>query len=119
MTIRVLLADDHEVVREGLRCLLDREDDIQVVGEVDDGREAVKRAAELLPHVVVMDLSMAGMNGIEATRRIAVEAPATRVLCLSMHAQEELLWAVLKAGAAGCVGGNVEEELRRGLQGKG
>ena len=103
MTIRVLLADDHEIVRQGLRSLLEREDDIEVVAEVADGFEAVKLAGEITPHVVVMDLSMAGMNGIEATRRIAAEVPQTRVLCLSMHADEEYLWAALEAGAAGYV----------------
>ena len=101
MTIRVLLADDHEIVRQGLRGLLEREDDIEVVAEVADGFEAVKLAGEITPHVVVMDISMAGMNGIEATRRIAAEVPQTRILCLSMHANEEFLWAALEAGAAG------------------
>lgn len=101
MSIRILLADDHEIMLNGLRSLLEKQDGMEVVGEVKDGREAVAAARRKSPHVVVMDLSMPGMNGIEATRRIAAELPAVKVLCFSMHADRGFVGAALEAGAAG------------------
>ena len=101
MSIRVLLADDHEIMLNGLRSLLEQEADMVVVGEAKDGREAVAAAREKAPQVVVMDLSMPGMNGIEATRRIAAEQPAVKVLCFSMHGDQGFVGAALEAGAAG------------------
>ncbi|MGH7614523.1 MAG: response regulator [Gemmatimonadales bacterium] len=101
MNTRILLADDHRLFLAGLRALLEREPDLEVVGEVSDGLRAVGVAAETLPHLVIMDVSMPGMNGMEATRRILAQEPRTRILCLSMHAERRFVAAVLEAGAAG------------------
>jgi len=101
--IRVLLADDHTLFRDGLRSLFAAEPDIEVVGQASDGAEAVRRTAELSPDVVVMDIMMPGMNGIEATRIIRSEHPATRVLVLSMYDDEEYVQRLLAAGASGCM----------------
>ncbi len=101
MSIRVLLADDHGIFREGLRALLDRQVDMAVVAEVGDGRAAVKAASKSLPDVAVMDISMPGMNGVEATRQIKTALPATKVICLSMHAEAPFVTAALEAGASG------------------
>ncbi|CAN5837940.1 response regulator transcription factor [soil metagenome] len=101
--IRVLLADDHTVLRAGLRALLDREPDMQVVGEAATGEEAVERVEALRPDVVVMDLSMPGAGGLEATRRVSALGYETRVLVLTVHAEEEYLLPVLEAGGSGYV----------------
>jgi two-component system response regulator NreC len=97
--IRILLADDHTVVREGLRAALDREAKYEVVGEVEDGRQAVELAASLVPDVVVMDIAMPNLNGIEATRQIVAKQPAVSVIILSMHSDETYVMRALKAGA--------------------
>jgi two-component system response regulator NreC len=102
-TIRILLADDHAVLRSGLKALLHAEDDMAVVGEAATGEEAIERAAFLKPDVVVMDLSMPGIGGMEATRQIVALGLKTRVLVLTMHAEEEYLLAVLEAGGSGYV----------------
>jgi two-component system, NarL family, response regulator NreC len=99
--IRVLLVDDHTIVREGLRALLQGTPGIEVVGEASDGRESLREAQRLSPDVVVMDASMPGLNGIDATQRILELVPATRVLVLSMHAGEEYVRPALRAGASG------------------
>ena len=101
--IRVLLADDHTVLRAGLRALLDREPDIEVVGEAGTGEEAVERVEALRPDVVVMDLSMPGGGGLEATRQVTALGHGTRVLVLTVHAEEEYLLPVLEAGGSGYV----------------
>jgi two-component system response regulator NreC len=101
--IRVLLADDHAVLRGGLRALLGLEPDMDVVGEVSTGEEAVERVRALRPHVVVMDLAMPGMGGMEATRQVTALNLGTRVLILTSHAEEEYLLPVLEAGASGYV----------------
>lgn len=98
---RVLLADDHAVVRQGFRFILEAQPDMEVVGEAANGREAVDRAEQLKPDVVVMDVSMPELNGIEATRRIGEAAPRTRVLALSMHKDSVYVREILKAGARG------------------
>lgn len=100
--IRILLVDDHLVLRAGLKALLDAETDMRVVGEASTGEEAIEKAKTLRPDVVVMDLSMPGMGGLEATRRIA-EGGAARVLVLTMHSEEEYLLPVLEAGGSGYV----------------
>ena len=103
MTIRVLLADDHALFREGVRSLLATQPDIEVVGEVADGRAAVQQALALHPDVVLMDITMPQLDGIEATRQIAARDPAVRVLVLTMHDNEDVFLRALGAGAAGYV----------------
>lgn len=99
--IRVLLADDHTIVRQGLAALLAGHAGIEIVGEAEDGREAVAAALRLKPHVVVMDLSMPGLNGVDATRQIRRDAPETYVVILSMHGGEEHVRPAIRAGAGG------------------
>jgi two-component system, NarL family, response regulator NreC len=99
--IRVLLADDHGVVRKGLRFLLESEPDMEVAGEASDGREAVDSAAKLNPDIVVMDIAMPRLNGIDATAQIVKHYPAVGVIVLSMHSDEEYLVRTLTAGAKG------------------
>ncbi len=99
--ITVLLVDDHTVVREGLRALLAPESDIEIVGEAHNGREAVKLTRALLPHVVVMDIAMPLLNGMEATRQILKALPATKILLLSAHDDDAYVEQVLRFGAAG------------------
>jgi DNA-binding NarL/FixJ family response regulator len=101
--IRVLLAEDHTIVRKGLRSLLEDEANIQVVGEAEDGREAVRMTQELLPDVVLMDISMPGLSGLEATRQIKERFPEVNVLVLTRHANEEYVLQILQAGASGYV----------------
>jgi DNA-binding NarL/FixJ family response regulator len=103
MVISVLLADDHGVLRDGVRRLLEANADIKVIGAADDGVEAVEQAAGLQPDIVVMDISMPGMNGFEATRRILDHAPATGVVMLSMHSSTEMAREAFAAGARGYV----------------
>ena len=98
---RILLADDHSVVRSGFRMILDAQADLEVVGEVANGREAVEQATALQPDVVIMDVTMPELNGIEATRRIAAAMPKTRVLALSMHKDSVYVREILRAGACG------------------
>ena len=101
MPISVLLADDHQVVRDGLKTLLEAQADLRVVGSVADGREAVASAAQLKPDVVVMDISMPDMNGVEAARRIHAARAETRIVMLSMHSDAEHVYRALEAGATG------------------
>jgi DNA-binding NarL/FixJ family response regulator len=103
MGIRIVLADDHRIVRDGLCALLAREKDIELIGQADDGLGAVRLARELRPDIVVTDVSMPGLNGVEATRRIRADEPSVRVLCLSVHAESRMVLAVLEAGASGYV----------------
>ena len=101
MTIRVLLADDHHIMREGLRAMLAREPDLEVVAEADSGQSALALTEQLRPDVVVMDVAMPDMNGIEATQKIADTVPGVRVLALSMHSDKRFVRQMLLAGAAG------------------
>ena len=101
MEIKVLLVDDHRLVREGLRSLLISYDNIKVIGEASDGREAVRLAEQLEPDVIVMDIAMEGLNGIEATRQIVESNPNCRVVILSMHATAEYIHNSFQAGATG------------------
>jgi two-component system response regulator NreC len=100
--IRILLVDDHLLLRAGLKALLDAEEDMRVVGEASTGEDAIEKTTFLKPDVVVMDLSMPGMGGLDATREIAA-AGKSRVLVLTMHSEEEYLLAVLEAGGSGFV----------------
>jgi DNA-binding NarL/FixJ family response regulator len=99
--LRLLLADDHTVVRQGLRKVLEARSDWEVVAEAGDGREAVRQAEALKPDVAILDVAMPLLNGIEATRQMAKRVPATRILVLSMHADEAYLTQILQAGATG------------------
>jgi two-component system, NarL family, response regulator NreC len=99
--LRILLADDHIVMRTGLRALLERQPNLEVVGESENGRETVVLANSLGPDVVVMDVAMPVLNGIEATKTIVTQRPATAVVILSMHADESYVMRALKAGARG------------------
>lgn len=101
--IRIVLADDHTLVRSGLRTLVSGIEGVEVVGEAANGAEALELARGLVPDVVMMDIAMGQMNGLEATRRIRAESPAVRVLILSMHAGEEYVVQALEAGAAGYI----------------
>ena len=103
MSIRVLLADDHALMREGLRALLAANPDIAVIAEAGNGFDALRRAEELKPDVVVMDISMPDLNGVEAARMIRAKCPATRVVMLSMHASSEHVHRALDAGASAYV----------------
>ena len=101
--IRILLVDDHPIVREGIRSLLERQPDMEVVGEAGDGRNAVRLARRLTPDVVIMDIGMQDLNGIEATRQITADLMAPRILCLSVHREKAMVAAMLRAGAIGYV----------------
>ncbi len=99
--IRIVLADDHGVVRQGFRRILDAQPDMEIVGEASNGKEALELAAQFTPDFVVMDVAMPELNGIEATRRMAETAPRTRVLALSMHKDSVYVREILRAGARG------------------
>jgi DNA-binding NarL/FixJ family response regulator len=101
VTITVLLADDHAVVRDGLRLLLEAQPDLSVIGDAANGREAVRQAARLCPDVVVMDIAMPELNGIEAAREIGEVCPSTQIIILSIHSTTEHVFRALQAGARG------------------
>ena len=101
MSLRVLLADDHALLRQGIRALIEKQTDMEVVDESEDGREAVELALKLRPNIVLMDIAMPGMNGIEATRNILAKAPGIRIIALSMHADRRYVAGMLEAGARG------------------
>ncbi len=101
--IRIVLVDDHPILRESLQSLLDRQDGFDVVGDAGDGRSALRVVKEHAPDIVIMDISMPDLNGIDATREIVSMKSAPRVICLSMHRERGLVSAMLKAGASGYV----------------
>lgn len=103
MNIRIVIADDHRIIRDGLVALLRCQPDFEVVGEAQDGAELARLTRQLKPDIVLTDLSMAGLNGIEAIRRIRADEPDVKLLCLSVHAENRLVLAVLDAGASGYV----------------
>jgi two-component system, NarL family, response regulator NreC len=117
MSVAVLLADDHRIMREGLRSLLAGQQGVTVIGEADDGRNAVSLAAQLLPDVLVMDVAMPNLNGIEATRQIVAKTLKTKVLGLSMHADARFVAEMFKAGAWGyLLKDSAFEELTRAIR---
>lgn len=112
MSIRIIIADDHKFVRNGLRSLIEKELDIEVLAEADNGRVTVRLALELAPDVVIMDIAMPELNGIESTRQIIDALPGTKVIALSMHADKRYVMEMLKAGASGyLLKDNAYEEL--------
>lgn len=117
MSIRVLIADDHGIVREGLNSLIGRQPDMEIVGEADDGRKALDLVRQLEPDVVVMDISMPNLNGVDATRQIVRESPKTKVIALSMHSSSMFVADMIKAGASGymlkdCLFNELAEAIR-------
>jgi DNA-binding NarL/FixJ family response regulator len=117
MTIKILLVDDHNIVREGLRSLLEKKTGMEVVGEADSGRTAVRLAQKLSPDVVLMDVTMPDLNGIEATRQIKSRVPRIKILGLSMHRDGPSVTEMLKAGASGYLPKTcVVEELVRAIR---
>lgn len=101
MNVRILLCDDHKIVRDGLRALIEKEGQMEVVGEAQDGREALELIDELSPDVVILDIGMPGLNGIETAREIVAEHPHTKIIGLSMHSDRRFVSEMLKAGASG------------------
>ena len=117
MSIRVLLVDDHQMMRDGLRSILDLEDDLDVVGEAGNGYEALEMAAALSPDVIVMDIGMKDLNGIDATREIKAESPQAKVVALSTYSDESYVLSMLEAGASGYVLKDAAvEEMRRAIR---
>jgi DNA-binding NarL/FixJ family response regulator len=101
MSIKILLADDHSIMREGLRALLEKEHDMEVIGEANNGRVAVEMTRELSPHVVIMDVTMPNLNGIDATRQIKAENSGVQIVALSMHSDPRFVMRMLRIGASG------------------
>ncbi len=101
MSIRILLADDHKIIREGLRTLLEKEQGMEVVAEAENGRMTVKLAMKLSPQIIIMDVTMPDLNGIEATRQIISDLPGAKVIALSMHSDRRFVTRMLEAGASG------------------
>jgi two-component system NarL family response regulator len=117
MSIRILLADDHRMLREALRTILESEEGFEVVGEAQDGRTAVEMTRTLTPDVIIMDIGMPDLNGVEATRQIKSDTPSTKVIALSMHSDRHYVLGMLKAGASGYVlKAAAYDELRRAVQ---
>ncbi len=117
MPIKILIADDHGVLRAGLRALLNAEEDLQVIGEAADGPETLRLAAEFEPDLVLLDISMPGLGGIEITRRLKQSLPQARVLILSAHEERGLLHKAIQAGAAGYITKRaIESELTNAIQ---
>ena len=101
MSTRILLADDHKITRQGLRSLLEKQKDMEVIAEADNGRAAVQMAAELDPDVIIMDVTMPDLNGVEATKQILDKSPDVKIVALSIHSDALFVTEMLKSGAAG------------------
>jgi DNA-binding NarL/FixJ family response regulator len=117
MSVRVLLADDHKIMCEGLQMLIEKQSDMEVVGVAHDGREAVRMTSEIAPDVVIMDVAMPKLNGIEAARQIISEIPEVKVIALSMHTDRRYVTGMLSAGVSGylpkdCVGEELAQAIR-------
>ncbi len=122
MEIRVLLADDHNIFRDGLRTLIEKEAGMEVVAEADNGRKAIALAEKLVPNIIIMDVSMPDMNGIEATRKIVSGIPDVKVIALSMHSDRRFVLGMLEAGASGyllkdCAFGELAGAIRQVMTG--
>jgi len=116
MGISILLVDDHKITRDGLRTMFEKQPDMEVVGEAETGREAIKLATRIEPDVIIMDISMPDLNGIDATRQILAELPRTRVIALSMYSDRRYVIGMLKAGVSGYLLKNCAfEELVRAV----
>jgi two-component system response regulator NreC len=116
-TVSVILADDHKIMRAGLRSLLEKVANVSVIAEAEDGRQAVKLATELCPDLVIMDISMPKLNGIEATRQIMAALPETKIIALSMHSDKRFLVEMFQAGASGyllkdCAAEELEQAIK-------
>lgn len=123
MSIRILLADDHKITRQGLRSLLDENDDMEVLAEAENGRDAIELARKLNPDVIIMDVSMPDLNGVEATRQIIQDNHDVRVIALSMHSDTLFVSEMLKSGASGyllkdCAFQELEQAIRTVTDGK-
>ncbi len=117
MSIRILLVDDHQMMRDGLRSILDLEGDLEVVGEAANGYEALEMAKTLRPEVIVMDIAMKDLNGIDATRQIIAQDPRAKVIALSTHSDESYVLSMLEAGASGYVlKDSAVDEMRRAIR---
>src|SRR5216683_4983247 len=117
--IRILIADDHPLFRDGLRALLESVPDMQVIGEVATGNEVMAQAQALQPDVILMDIKMPGLNGIEATRRVLQTSPHIRILVITMFEDDESVFAAIRAGARGyLLKGAVQEEMLRAKIGR-
>jgi DNA-binding NarL/FixJ family response regulator len=117
MSLRILIADDHQMLRDGLRAILEKQKNVEVIGEAGDGRTAVEMARALVPDVVVMDISMPDLNGVEATRQIKAENPAVKVIALSRHSDAQYVRRMLEAGASGYVlKSGAYDELHRAVE---
>ncbi len=115
--LRILIVDDHGLVRAGIQSLLEGQSELEVIGQAASGEEAIDKAIGLRPDLVLMDIAMPGMNGIEATRRIRTELPETRVLILTMHDDEQFFFPALRAGASGYILKDAEpEDLLNAIQ---
>jgi len=101
MLTKILLADDHKIVRDGLRALIEKEPNMEVVAEACDGRTTVQRAKEFMPHIIIIDIAMPDLNGIEATRQIVNDIPGVKIIALSMHSDRRFVTRMLESGAVG------------------
>lgn len=101
MKHRIFIADDHRIVRDGLRALIEKENDLELVGMADNGRQALKKVRKVKPEVVIMDIAMPDLNGIDATVQIVNDVPGVKVIALSMHSEKQLIDGMLRAGASG------------------
>ncbi len=123
MSIKIILADDHKITRQGLHSLIDENDDMEVAAEAENGRGAVELARQLKPDVIIMDVSMPDLNGVEATRQIIQDNPSVRVIALSMHSDTLFVSEMLKSGASGyllkdCAFQELEQAIRTVIEGK-
>lgn len=121
MSIRVLIVDDHKIMREGLRSLLEKQPDIEVVAEAESAQQALKLVVEMMPDIVIVDVVMPSLNGIEATRRILAKAPNVKVIALSMYSDKRFVMEMLRAGASGyllkdCAFEEIDEAIRTVIQ---